>query len=296
MLAASCIVCGGSGRLTDAVGREEFCAACPRPRPPPAADATSLAHIIQGLARNHAELDAHQRSCTEHFCDRCERFRCVNCKQAVAVPGKKPRWCDGCRDAAAYARLMAPTRDSIPPRFRWVIDATVESVIEAVEASPELVRRGLTNPPTTNLIFTGQTTKGKTTLTAAMLDAWVRQDPEHRTGALFVRAPWIARERARNRFGREPEIIEAIIAAPLVNLDDLGNEADDRDGVLRDIVYERYDAGLPTWVNTVLGPNALTLEQLADDLAKKYDGGLISRLLRGKHVVIGRPPLRAVKP
>ena len=68
-------------------------------------------------------------------------------------------------------------------------------------------------------------------------------------GAMFLEAAWLARARARHRLGQgDPPLVTDAMTVPLLLLDDLGQEREDRDGCITDVVYERHNAQLPTWV------------------------------------------------
>jgi DNA replication protein DnaC len=167
--------------------------------------------------------------------------------------------------------------------------------LRAVHGDPTALARGLSNPPSTSLLFMGDTGTGKTTLATAMLDAWVRLQPSVRTGALFVEAGWLSRARARHRLGQEAPLVESALAAPLVVLDDLGNEREDRDGCITDLVYGRANADLPTWVTCGLLPKEAyskpaddQVKAFAEALSRRYDGGFVRRIIEnGKRVMLG---------
>lgn len=244
----------------------------------------ALGPTLERVAREQAAAEEHVRTCDDRPCERCRRFVCP-CGEPV-IEAKTCRRCD---DAAYRARLLKPTRDSIPSHFRWTFDATPALLQPRVIASPELVRRGLENPPSTSLLFMGPTGSGKTSLAVAMLDAWVRAEPGRRTGAFFVEAGWLARARARHRLGAdEAPLVADALRATLLVLDDLGNEREDRDGCITDIVYGRANADLPTWVTCGLSTKEQTMDAFAAVLARRYDGGFVRRVLEtSKRVQLG---------
>lgn len=239
------------------------------------------------VARFRAEEQAaleHASSCTARPCERCERYICRNCKQPVDGSTQ----CRGCSEAECAADSVKPTTDSIPPRFAWAVTATRELLESRVRGPATLVVRGLTVPPSTNLLFTGPTGAGKTSLAVAMLCAWVRAEPSARRGAIFVEASWLSRARARHKLGQgEAELVERCCVAPLLLLDDLGQEREDRDGCITDVVYKRSSLDLPTWVTCGLAGGDLAT--FADHLARRYDGGFVRRILEtGKRVELGK--------
>lgn len=255
-----------------------------------------MAAFLAIAQKGQAEIEAHVAQCTARPCERCERFVC---KCGAEVDGA--RTCRACDLRGTIDRLLRTTRKSVPSRFRWTFDATPEDLLETrpgepgprVHASLELVRRALSRPPSTSLVFYGSTGMGKTTLACAMLDAWVRLEPGKRTGALFVQSSDLSRARARYKLGADeaPEVTQAM-TCPLLLLDELGGRGEnDRDGCITDVVWARTNAELPIWVTCGLGAEGQTPEQFAEVLAKRYDGGFVRRLLdHGKRVHLGRKP------
>jgi DNA replication protein DnaC len=243
-----------------------------------------LGDVLAQMRERQAEAEAHAASCTERPCERCERFVC-KCGQAVDVL----RQCRACAERDANAALMAPTHRSVPQRFKWALEGGTHGIEPRVRAPFELIRRGLHSPPSTSLLFIGPTGAGKTSLAVAMLDSWVRLEPRKRTGAIFVEAAYLARARARHRLGAdEAPLVADCLTAPLVLLDDLGQEREDRDGCITDVVYGRANADLPTWVTCGLSTPEHSVEAFAAKLSQRYDGGFVRRIVEhGKCVTLG---------
>lgn len=257
---------------------------------------TALGGVLERVARQHAEAEAHAAACTDRPCERCGRFVCARCGQPV--DGRKV--CEGCERADYLATLLRETRESIPRRFRqWVLGATPEEVRKRVQGPLELVRRGLEAPPSAGLLLLGGTAAGKTSLACAMLDAWVRQDPAARRRSIFVDSGKLSRARARFKLGADeaPDVVAAM-RAPLLVLDDLGHETSDRDGCISDVVWHRVDEELPMWITTGLASNELPgkqpkeqLEIITRALSQRYDGGFARRIVETcKIVVLGGKP------
>lgn len=242
----------------------------------------SLRPLLERVLREQEAAEEHQRVCTDRPCERCAKFVC---RCGAPIDGGS-RDCDACRAKARIDGLLAPTVQSIPRRFDWVIGAGLDLLSRRIRCSPEVLRRGIESPPSSWLCFVGQTGTGKTSLAIAMLDAWVRRNPEERTGAIFLEAAWLARARARHRLGEgEAPTVAAAMRAPLLVLDDLGSEREDRDGCITDVIYERHNAELPTWITCGL---ATTFDDLAEVLARRYDSGFMRRVLEsGKRVQLG---------
>lgn len=245
-----------------------------------------LGDVLERMKALQAEAEKHAATCTARPCERCQRYVCRECKAPVTGSDI----CEACWARDSLARLLRPTRESVPPHFRWAFEATVERLRGRVQSSDEMIRRGLENPPSTSLLFLGNTGAGKTSFAVAMLDAWVRQDPAKRTGARFVEAGWLARARARHRLGEESPLMTDALTCPLLVLDDLGNEREDRDGCINDVVYGRSNAELPTWITCGLALKEVTVEAFAAQLANRYDGGFVRRIIEhGKRVTLGSP-------
>lgn len=246
----------------------------------------SLAAVLAMAERGRAEAEAHAATCTARPCERCERF---TCRCGAPVDGAKT--CRDCDQRAVFDRLMRATRESIPRRFRWTIGADEATLLERVQASPDLVHRALTQPPSTSLIFFGVTGAGKTSLACAMLDAWVRAEPGRRSGAFFIEASDLSRARSRHKLGADeaPDVARAM-TCPLLVLDELGGRGEnDRDGCITDVVWARTNAELPIWITCGLGAEQQTMHDFAEALARRYDGGFVRRLLdAGKRVQLGR--------
>jgi DNA replication protein DnaC len=161
---------------------------------------------------------------------------------------------------------------------------------ERVKGPLPALLRGIEAPPSTNLLFIGPSGSGKTSLAVAMLDAWVRVAPKERARAMYVEAAWLSRARARHRLGEESPLVEACISAPLLVLDDLGSEREDRDGCITDVVYRRHNDDRPIWITCGMAKDP-TLEAFGELLARRYDGGFVRRVLEsGKVVRLGAKP------
>lgn len=252
----------------------------PKPYNPDwAADA--LRPVLERAARQQAEAEAHAAECADRPCKRCERFVC-KCGQPV----DHAEQCAACAAAADLASRLKPTRDSVPPHFRWALDADEALLRTRVRCSSAIVTRGLVAPPSSSLLMVGATGSGKTSLAVAMLDAWVRAEPRTRQGALFIEASWLSRARARYKLGADDApLVTAAKSCPLLVLDDLGSEREDRDGCITDVVWARTNDDLPIWVTCGLdaGDAALspvdTRLAIAESIGRRYDGGFARRVV-----------------
>lgn len=242
-----------------------------------------LAAVVPDIMAAQKLAEEHAAGCEARPCERCDRFLCDRC--GAPIDGRKR--CRPCDDAEYDTTCLATTRASIPTRFRWAIDAKLDNLAPRVKASRALVEAALERPPSSWLPFVGRTAAGKTSLAVAMLDAWVRASPSQRRGSLFVESAWLSRARARHKLGQgECELVEQCLAAPLLLLDDLGQEREDRDGCITDVVYGRSNADLPTWVTCGVEGDA---QAFAEHLSKRYDGGFVRRIIEnGRRVELGR--------
>ena len=239
-----------------------------------APDAVSL------FQKRQRESEEHAASCSDTPCERCQRYLCP-CGQ----PAESWRLCNACRSTERLAARLKVTRASVPARFEWSLGVTPDFLATRVRGTVDLVRRALEAPPSRSLLFLGPTGSGKTSLAVAMLDVWARK--ADKPGAIFVEAAWLARARARHKLGQgDPPLVEQAMSAPLLLLDDLGQEREDRDGCITDVVYERHNAQLPTWVTCGLANGDEST--FGEHLSRRYDGGFVRRVLEtGKPIRLG---------
>lgn len=188
-------------------------------------------------------------------------------QQSARVP------CWTCAEAAR-ARVATAERDavlltSIPARFRWArLDA------------PELATRCQLNGTTPQLagalvlraagaVFAGPAGSGKTSLAVACLHA--------RGTGLFVPALRLGTARQQSRLGGgEAPAVDDAVRAPLLLLDDVGQEAKTATNAVKDVVFARHDADRPTWITTGLS---------AKQLAEVYGDGFVRRIFEGAYAV-----------
>lgn len=249
--------------------------------------ASALSGVFERCRREQLAAEEHARTCTDRPCERCSRYMCKRC----SAPCDGAKMCTPCNEAEYLDHLLRATRESVPPHFRWAFGVALDDLRRRVQCSPEVIRRGLENPPNASLLFLGDTGAGKTSLAVAMLGAWVRREPGKRSGARFVEAAVLSRARARHKLGEEAPLVVTALSAPLLVLDDLGSEREDRDGCITDVVYGRSNADRPTWVTCGLAGQDVTVEAFAEVLAKRYDGGFVRRIIEnGKRVQLGSKP------
>lgn len=249
----------------------------------------SLGPILERAAREQAAAEAHAAECTDRPCKRCERFVCA-CGDFV--DGRDT--CDRCLDVQVNERAFKPTRDSIPKHFHWALDARFEDLVARIQAPQSHIKAAIDRPPSGGMLLIGPTGSGKTSLVVAMLDSWVRADLPARRGSLFVEAGWLSRARARHKLGAdEAPLVTEAMRCPLLVLDDLGSEREDRDGCITDVLWERTNEDRPIWITSGLAANGNDdrerLTSFAESLSRRYDGGFARRVIQGtKHVFLGK--------
>jgi len=238
---------------------------------------TSLGDVIAAIEAHTAECDVTKA------CNRCNRYRC-RCGALHAAydeaTGTHHERCEACRSKALIEGALSDFANTVPKHFRWALGADLPAIYERVKGSPDLIRRGMANPPATDFVFQGDTGVGKTSLAVAMMHELVGRDPKRWKGARFVAAYWLAGARGRHALGQgeAPEVVQAI-TAPLLLLDDVGSEASNHHNVIQDVIFARHNDDLPTWITTGFS------EQ---QLSERYGSQVVRRPVEhGKRVQLG---------
>ncbi len=251
----------------------------------PESIADALRPMLEQFEAERAAVEAHQRTCTARPCERCTRFVC---KCGAPVDGATV--CSACAEAKRIELALRPTVASLPAadHFRRTFDADASDVAKYVVAPSGLVQREMLQPQTGSSLFLGPTSAGKTTLSVAMLGRLVRSNVDRWRGSLFVPARKLAVARSQHRIGEgEAPLVRNAIEAPLLVLDDLPQEADDKGRTVPYVIVERSDAGRPTWLTCGLMGDGL--KSFAELLHRRYaDGGVVTRILaRSRRVHLG---------
>lgn len=164
---------------------------------------------------------------------------------------------------------------SIPKRYGWANLAAPELVARVKSRDPvaDVCRRVLA---ASRVIFAGPSGAGKTSLAIACL----RERAPH---GLFVSALRLGTVRIQSAAGKgEAVLVEQAIAAPLLLIDEVGGEAKTATNAVRDVIFARHDADLPTWITTGMK---------GAQLAELYGDGCLRRLTEGAYVVqLGSQP------
>ncbi len=125
------------------------------------------------------------------------------------------------------------------------------------------------------MVFSGPSGAGKTSLACACL----RERIPH---GLFVSAIKLGTARIQHSAGDgEAALVQRAMTVPLLLLDEVGGEQKTATNAVKDVIFARYDADLPTWITT-----GFRLSQLAE----MYGDGTSRRLTENVYVVhLGAP-------
>jgi IstB-like ATP binding protein len=206
---------------------------------------------------------------------------CAYCRATVSTLPQNPKpTCEACllflaRKENALKAVRA-FEQTIPPRYAW---ASLDAPELAQRVVPETAiawgQRHLHEPW---LTFQGGSGVGKTSLAVALLHERVRSTG---IGAIVILAFRLANARIQHRAGDgEPLIVERAMRAPVLLLDDVGQELATPANPVADIIQERDAEELPTWITT-----GLTREEIG----QRYGGGVARRLFdRARAVPLGK--------
>ncbi len=167
------------------------------------------------------------------------------------------------------ARARGVAIATIPKRYAWArLEAPELSArVQARDALPDVVRRIL---GATRVIFAGPSGSGKTSLACACL----RHRLPH---GVFITSFRLGVARSQAALGQgEPLDVERAMNAPLLLLDEVGGEVKTATNAVRDVLFARHDADLPTWITT-----GFTSRQLAET----YGDGALRRIIEDAYVV-----------
>jgi DNA replication protein DnaC len=194
----------------------------------------------------------------------------LTCK-CGALTSRTPCW--DCERIAIATADAVRNRDralaTIPRRFDWANTRSPE-LAERVKCKQPLsavVERALAS---TRVVFAGPSGSGKTSLACACL----RERVPH---GEFISATSLGTARIQHSAGDgEAALVERAMTVPLLLLDEVGGEMKTATNAVRDVVFARYDADLPTWITTGFK---------LSELAAMYGDGASRRLTEGVFIV-----------
>lgn len=200
-----------------------------------------------------------------------------------APPERVEAWMteERCRDRQRQRNMLERALAAIPDRFRALnLDSPdLAKRIERADALP-LSRSAIDRDA---IVWEGPAGSGKTTLACAAARTRLETGSNCTRHLFVVSARKLSLARARHPLGAgEPAEIDRAMSADLLVLDDLGAEqatpaAGDAIG---DVIHERYDRALATWVTT---------GKSADEIGKLYGAGVARRVFeRAARISCGR--------
>ena len=174
--------------------------------------------------------------------------------------GPEPEWLTcGCGAQSARVPCWDCTRDlearaheaeqrnialvSIPTRYQWARLGTADLArrVKAREPLDVIAKRVLASE---RVVFAGPSGAGKTSFACACL----RERIPH---GVFISAMKLGTARIQGRAGDgEVALVERAMTAPLLLLDEVGGEAKTATNAVKDVIWERMDNDLPTWITT----------------------------------------------
>jgi DNA replication protein DnaC len=197
----------------------------------------------------------------------------------VVFGGRRTYYAHACVDCIAKDKIqrLATRYLTIPEHYRWAElgDPLLDERVGAAHVAHLTPQIGTLH--TRNVIFTGPTKSGKTSLACALLRRSLDERPSLR--AAFVDAITLGKAAMQHALGRgEAPEIDRLANVPLLLLDDVGQETSRDPNPIVDVLFERHQHDRPTWVTTYLSH---------EEMVAKYNGGLARRLTeRGKVTVV----------
>jgi DNA replication protein DnaC len=206
-------------------------------------------------------------------------------------------YCEACQPRAARERRVAYLADAIGslpkvPQWARLGDPAFAAYVGAQNAALiSAARAGFARGTLPRLFLSGPPDAGKTSAAVAILRALLddARDADDEAslfaarGIRFAPAYAIAVVRQDNKLGQEPKELGEWFRAPLLVIDDIGSETATPSSPMLELVYRRFDDGLPTITTT--GFN----EQSIDD---RYGVGIVKRLTAGGLVIAMQPPAK----
>jgi len=191
------------------------------------------------------------------------------------VTNRVPCWTCSSRETRQAEEHAADrlAESSLPRRFAWArLDAP--ELRDRVRCPGDLETLTGRILGAGNVVFTGPTGSGKTSLAVACLRKRGRE-------GMYVSAFKLGVARIQSAAGGgEAKLVEQAMVVPWLLIDEVGAEPNTANNAVSAVVFERYDQNLPTWFTTGLK---------SEDLSSRYGAGFVRRLLdqSGIHVGLG---------
>jgi len=174
------------------------------------------------------------------------------------------------RLAACQARVLA----TVPKGYRWARPGVPELAARVVGYTPDLVPK---LARAHRAVIIGPAGSGKTSLACAAFALFVETRKWSANRAMFVHAYRLASARAQYKLGDgDAPLVEQAMRAPLIVLDDLGNERRTELSAVPDVIFERHAEERASWITTPFS---------AEQVAQKYGDGIARRAFERAVVV-----------
>lgn len=203
------------------------------------------------------------------------------------IVGPEPKWLDcacgaqsarvpcwSCaevqRTRAAHTEARRLAEGTIPTRFGWARLAAPELASRVDSRRRPLAEVARAVLGADRVLLAGGSGAGKTSLAVACMRERLAADVR------YVSAIRLGTARIQHAAGDgEPLVIDQALRARLLVLDDVGQEQNTSTNAVRDVIWQRHDASLSTWITTGLSlPELLT----------RYGDGARRRLVEEAYV------------
>lgn len=190
---------------------------------------------------------------------------CPSCGTKSARPVR----CLACEDTWRAAReAKTATAGSIPTRFAQATGLYAPEVTARVDRAALEHARLVDLRLLDRVTLLGPATAGKTTLAVALANAWVQARARP---AMVLAAVDLGLARQQHGLGAgEARLVHLAMIAPLLVLDDVGQEVESGTPAVAHAIQHRYDHAKPT-----IATSGLTVAQLV----ARYGAGVARRLL-----------------
>lgn len=170
-----------------------------------------------------------------------------------------------------------------PPAHRWAHADAPE--LAARVRHPHARAWAWSPPSSTFVVIAGATATGKTSLACAAMRTAVIQRRREAAECLFVSAHRLGVARIQSKAGAGESLdVERAMRCGWLLLDDLGSERDTANNAIPDVIWERYDRELTTWITTGLTSKEIEARYGAGFMRRLIDRSTVLRLLTEEEV------------